>query len=221
MKTSLSLAAVIAACMGTAQVQAYEAGDVIVKAGATMVAAKGDSSNVSVGALGGAQAGSGVDVDDDTQLGLTITYMLDSNWGIELLAATPFTHDVKTDGSLAAVGKVAEVTQLPPTLSALYYFNNESNITPYVGVGVNYTIFFEEDGKGAFADSKVELDNSFGLAAQIGVDVQLSDELLLNASVRYIDIDTDAKLSGGALGTTTVGVDIDPMVYSIMLGYKF
>lgn len=239
MKTTvarLSLAAVIAACMGTAQVQAYEAGDIIVKAGATMVAPKGDSGQVFAGG-GSLGADSGVDVDNDTQLGLTITYMLDNTWGLELLAATPFSHKASGEGSFLntrGVGSVAETKQLPPTLSAIYHFNNESAITPYVGLGVNYTTFFSAKGgsnlEAGAGDLSVDIDDSWGLAAQVGVDFDLGDNLLLNASVRYIDIDTEATLTvkdgsnalGLPLGTKiTSDLNIDPMVYSIMIGYKF
>jgi outer membrane protein len=232
----LSLAAVIAACMGTAQVQAYEAGDILLRAGATMVAPKGDSSEVYAGG-GSLGADSGVDVDDNTQLGLTITYMLDNNWGVELLAATPFSHEATGEGSFLntrGVGSVAETKHLPPTLSAVYHFNTGGPITPYVGLGINYTIFFSEEGganlEAGAGDLKVDIDDSWGLAAQLGVDFDLGDNLLLNASVRYIDIDTEATLTvqdgSNGLGLpagTKINADfnIDPMVYSIMIGYKF
>jgi len=41
--------------------------------------------------------------------------------------------------------------------------------------------------------------------------------MLVNLDARWIDIDTDAKLDGVALET----VKIDPLVYSITLGWKF
>ena len=49
--------------------------------------------------------------------------MFSSHWGIELLAATPFSHDVKLKGTSvnAANGKLGSLKQLPPTLSVVYY----------------------------------------------------------------------------------------------------
>ena len=45
--------------------------------------------------VAGAPAGSmGVRVNSDIQLGLTIDYKIDENWTIELIAATPFSHDL-------------------------------------------------------------------------------------------------------------------------------
>ncbi|MNF16424.1 Outer membrane protein W precursor [compost metagenome] len=52
------------------------------------------------------------------------------------------------------------------------------------------------------------------------MDYMLTDNVMLNAQVRYIDIDTEATTSfGGA--DVKVDVDVDPMVYMVGLGYKF
>lgn len=221
-----TLAALILAAMAS-PAMAYEAGDIIVRAGLTSVVPNDDSSNVNVDALGG-NVGMGVEVDSDTQLGLNLVYMFDSNWGIELLAATPFTHDVTLidtdDNSLGlGDGKLGEVTHLPPTISAVYFFDTDSAVTPYVGLGLNYTIFFDEEFTNAREDqtfSDLDLDNSFGLAAQVGVDYHLDEKWLVNASIRFIDIDTTADFTvAGVAGS--VDVDIDPWVYTLSVGYVF
>ena len=95
---------------------------------------------------------------------------------------------------------------------------------PYVGLGINYTIFFDEDLSSRQKDngfSNLELDDSWGLAYQLGMDYMLTDNLLLNAQVRYIDIDTTATVDHNALGKVKVDVDVDPFVYMVGLGYKF
>ena len=45
----------------------------------------------------------------------------------------------------------------------------------------------------------------------------INDNWLVNFDVRWIDIETDAKLNGSALAT----VEIDPWVVSINAGYRF
>ena len=45
----------------------------------------------------------------------------------------------------------------------------------------------------------------------------LNDKWFLNLNVRYISIDTKAKLDGASLGD----VNIDPWVYTFAVGYKF
>ena len=227
MKKSALATLVLAALVSAPSAFAYEAGDIIVRAGLTSVSPNDDSSNVNVDALGG-NVGMGVEVDSNTQLGLNLVYMLDANWGLEVLAATPFTHDVTlidtADNGLGlGDGKLAEVTHLPPTVSAVYFFDTNSAFTPYVGVGVNYTIFFDEEFTGAREEqtfTDLELDNSFGLAAQVGFDFQVDDNWSINASARYIKIDTTAEFTVADV-KGSVDVDIDPYVFTISAGYKF
>lgn len=68
--------------------------------------------------------------------------MATDNIGVELLAATPFRHKVGTRPTRT----IATVHQLPPTLMAQWYFGDaQSKVRPYVGAGINYTTFFNED----------------------------------------------------------------------------
>lgn len=184
---------------------AHEEGDFFMRAGLASVMPNESSDNVlNTGEL---------ELTNDTQLGLTLTYMLTDKIGVELLAATPFTHDVSTDG----LGKVAEVSHLPPTLMAQYYFGEAtSQYRPYVGAGINYTTFFEEEGYGALDGTDVELDDSFGLAVQVGLDANINDTWFVNGSVWYIDIETDVETSVG-----TIDTKIDPYVAMLSLGYTF
>jgi outer membrane protein len=226
---------------------ANQAGDILVRGGITSVNpdsqqstiyAAGQTVNLGAGAITAS-------VDDNAQLGLNFVYFYDSNWAVELLAATPFNHDIMVDTG-AGEAKLGETKHLPPTLSVLYYFDTGSEFKPYVGLGINYTVFFEDsfnpaltgpssptivsisDGTtttpiGAPLDAgDLNLDNSWGLSAQVGVDYQIDENWSINASARYIDIDTKASFT--AVGGTVPGhvsVDVDPMVYSLMLGYKF
>jgi outer membrane protein len=196
---------------------ANQAGDILVRGGVTLVSPDSGTNTVSLDGV--PNSGLQVSVDDNAQLGLNFVYFFDQNWAIELLAATPFDHDIKLNGSV-----LADTKQLPPTLSALYYFDTNSALKPYVGLGINYTIFFDNsftEGNSAGGFSDLELDNSFGYSVQVGADYDLGDNWSVNVSARYIDISTDATFK---LGTSTNGsatVDVDPMVYSVMLGYTF
>lgn len=208
---STLIAATLLAAGFSASVSAHQAGDIIVRAGAIVVAPNESSDDV---------AGKGeFQISNDTQLGLNFGYMLTDNFGVELLAATPFSHDV----SLAGVGKIAETKQLPPTLVAQYYFgNSQSVVRPYIGVGVNYTNFYDNeftnDLGGALTD--LSMTTSWGLAAQAGIDYQVNKNWLVNASVWYAQISSDVKfkLSGD---TVVIGTDIDPWVYMVSVGYTF
>ncbi len=203
---------------------AYDKGDVILRAGLTTAAPSEDSGNVIVDDLGG-DTGMSVSVDNDTQLGLNFVYVLNPRWAIELLAATPFSHTIDLENSALGLGdgELAEVTHLPPTLSALYLFaDSESKIQPYAGVGLNYTIFFDESFKSSREPtfSNLELDSSFGLSVQAGFDYLLNDNWMINGSIRYISISTTANFNVGE-DAASVDVDIDPWVYTLSTGYKF
>lgn len=225
MKT-LKLAIAVAALSFAGSALAYEAGDMILRVGAATVDPDASSSSVKLNGI--ALPGSGVDVNADTQLGITFTYMLADHWGLELLAASPFEHTVKGKGQILnglGLGDIADVKHLPPTLSAQYYFNGaDDKFQPYVGVGVNYTVFFDEDAsdqyEAVFGPSDVELDDSWGLSAQAGFDYQIAENFRLNAAVWYIDISTDATITSPG-NVVKTSVDIDPLVYMVGLAFAF
>lgn len=212
---------------------AHEAGDILVRAGVTNVAPDDSSSNILVGgadfALGGATVGP-VSVDSNAQLGLNLAYFITPNINIEVLAATPFSHDIDIAGGDINLGKTKH---LPPTVTANYYFlDASSKFQPYIGAGLNYTVFFDEEfnqgtvdvieGAAGAVVSDLSLDASFGFSGQIGADYEVSEGVYVNASVRYIDIETEAdfKVAGSDIGKIET-VDINPWVYTLSVAYKF
>jgi len=155
----------------------------------------------------------GATVDDATQLSFTGAYFFTDSLALELLASLPFQHDV----SVPEAGAGISIKHLPPTLSLQWHFNNSSPVTPYVGAGANWTIFFDETGYGALAGADVELDDSFGYALQAGLDYAFTDNLFMNVDVRYIDIESDVKIGGSDIGKA----DINPVTAGVSIGYKF
>jgi len=240
----LAVGALTLAAFAVAPMAQAEKGDWLFKFGATMVSPK--SNNLKFGDIGEVPDldlsidNVVLEVDDGTSLGLTVTYMMTNNWAIELLAAVPFSHDIKlkatfTDllppgGSFTDSAKIGDTKHLPPTISLQYHFMPDGTFNPYIGVGFNTTMFSSEsltsDARELFAalgltNAKLQLDTSTGVAAQVGIDWYFSDKWFANVDVRYIDIGTDAKIKADE-GTLPLGtVNIDPMVYSLMLGYRF
>lgn len=184
-----------------------QANDWFVRVGAVTVSPKSDNGALAGGALS-------ADIDNDTQLGLILGRHLSPNLAIELLAATPFSHTARLNGADAV-----DFKHLPPTLSLQWYFAPESKVNPFVGAGLNYTFVYDEEpvAAGPVAGTRIGIDNSFGLAAQAGLQVKLNDRWDLVLDARYIDIDADVKVNGAKVGS----VNVDPMVYGLTFGYRF
>lgn len=213
-------------------VSAHEAGSFIIRAGAITVDPHESSGSIrgDRGDHAGLNLHGKATLDSDTQLGLNLLYMVTNNVGVELLGATPFTHNVKVKNTAigAANGKLGRVTHLPPTLSVVWYpLDVKSKIKPYVGFGLNYTWFFNTSlsnqakyGGAEYSDFNVK--NTWGWAAQVGADIMLTDHIMLNGQIRYIDIDTRANVFSNTLNTRVkVNLDVNPWVYMVGIGYKF
>ena len=184
------------------------AGDWLLRGGLTHVAPKSDNGN-----LGNLPGNPGVDVGSSTRPSGNITYMMTDNLGLELLVAIPFKHDISIEG----FGNVGSTRHLPPTLSLQYHFNTGTAVRPYLGAGINYTNFFDEDTSDALG-ADINLDDSWGAAVQAGIDFAVDDNWFVNAEVRWIDIDTDVSHPTlGDLGT----VNIDPWTFGMNVGYRF
>lgn len=140
------------------------------------------------------------------------TYFFDKNWAAELIVATT-RHDVSHTPTGLDLGSVGV---LPPTLTVQYHFAPESrSVRPYIGVGVNYTMFYDSDEP---AGLKVSYKNSFGLALQAGVDFPIDDHWSINVDVKKIYLNTDVKIE--PLGVRA-DVDLDPWVVGVGVGYRF
>lgn len=228
-RLTLASASLLTLAFTAPAVQAFEAGDIIVRAGAVTVDPREKSSSVRLDrGAPGTDLGGKASMGSDTQLGLNFAYMVTDHLGVELLAATPFEHDVSISGTTNGIadGKLGSLKHLPPTLSLVYYpLDKKSRFQPYVGAGLNYTwIYDEKVGSSARAAGFDNFHgrNSWGWAAQIGADYMLTDRVMINAQLRYIDIETDAFVSNNALGVRAkVDLDVNPWVYMVGLGYRF
>ncbi|HSP32300.1 MAG TPA: OmpW family outer membrane protein [Halomonas sp.] len=187
----------------SSQAFAYGAGDFFTRVGVAKVAPTSDNGSLASGALS-------VDVQDKTDFAFTLGYRFHDKVGVEVLAALPFEHDIHLNGD-----NIASTKHLPPTLTLQYYplGGTQSRVQPYVGAGINYTHFSDED----LAIGDLDLNDSWGAAGQVGIDLLIDDNWALNAAAWYIDIDTDASVNGASAGT----VEIDPLVVMAGLGYRF
>jgi len=162
--------------------------------------------SASVTGLGGS-----VDIDTSVIPEIDITYFFAENWAAELVLGTS-NHEVTATPSNIDLG---DVWLLPPTLTLQYHFTPKAQFRPYIGAGVNYTIFYGAD-KGGVAS--IEYDNAFGFALQGGMDYDLGNNWVFNVDVKKIWLSTDVSINGGAI---TADVDIDPWFFGTGIGYRF
>lgn len=176
-----------------------------------------------------------VSADNNTQLGISIDYQLNKNWTLELIAATPFKHDMQVKGSAIDGLPLGSTKHLPPTLLAQYHFDlGDSRFDPFIGLGLNYTNFFQEEVSGELvstlqalkvtdADDKVELKlkDSWGLAMQAGVNIKLADSWSAHLMLSKMDIDTEGRVLVNNNTIQAVDVSIDPYVWMLGARYSF
>jgi len=154
-------------------------------------------------------------VDNDVIPELDFSYFVTDNIAFELIAGTS-KHDVTWNTGSANVD-LGSVRLLPPTLTAQYHFMPESRWSPYVGAGINYTIFYDEKRGGS---QSISYDDSFGYAFQAGFDYAISGAWSLNFDVKKIFLNTDVTTNVG--GTTyKADADLDPWLFGIGVGYRF
>lgn len=186
-----------------------KAGDFVIRARALSVVPSEDAN------ITGAVTGSQISIDNSIVPEVDFSYFVTDNVAFELIGAvTP--HDVNTKTSSAGPLDLGDAWLLPPTLTAQYHFTQFGACKPYLGAGINYTVFFNEDKGTSVTDVKYE--NSFGPALQAGVDYMLGNGWMLNADVKKIWINSDVKFNGGAI---RADVDINPWVVGVGVGYKF
>ena len=160
--------------------------------------------------------GGGIGITRSLVPELDLSYFFTDNWAVELiLAVTPH----KATARNTAVGDVTlgKTVLLPPTLSAQYHFLPHEKIRPYIGAGLNYTVFFNTKDE-SIAD--LHFKNNLGYALQAGVDVALTDRWMLNFDVKKLFLSTKASMWAGPT-RVQANVDINPWIIGAGVGYRF
>lgn len=145
---------------------------------------------------------------------LDFTYFFTKNIAAELILATA-KHDATAKGTVIGNVDVGSAWVLPPTLTLQYHFTNFEGFKPYVGAGVNYTIYYNED---AGSQQSLKVDDAFGVAFQAGVDIPIDSRWGVNFDVKKIFVDADAKWNGGAIRGN---IDLDPWIFGAGVSYRF
>lgn len=141
---------------------------------------------------------------------LDLSYFITKNIAAELVLTYPQTVDITASGN-----QIGKIKALPPSLLVQYHFTDLGAFKPYVGLGLNYTMFFSRDN---IANGAASVDrSSFGLAGQVGFDYMFNKNWGLNVDVKYIQMETDVTLSGSKIGT----LNLSPITAGVGVSYRF
>jgi len=160
--------------------------------------------------------GGDVKISDRIVPELDISYFFTENIAAELILATN-SHDVSVSGTTLGEVDLGNVSLLPPTLTLQYHFAPRASFRPYVGMGVNYTMFYDNDPGQAVS---VNYDNSFGVALQAGADIPINDTYFFNVDVKKLFLSTDVTVDAG-VATVGADVDINPWIVGVGVGRRF
>jgi outer membrane protein len=167
--------------------------------------------------------GSEVAVDSATTLEVDVTYMFSNNFGVEVIAATT-KHDLSATGGDLNGASLGSVKVLPPTAVLQWHPFPGGLLDFYVGAGINYTYFYSYDLSDDLAGlgvTDINFSNSFGLAGDIGLSVNLGKSFHINGDIKYIQIQTDADIKVGSDTLDKVKTDINPWVFGLGVGFRF
>lgn len=157
------------------------------------------------------------DASDTLTPQLDLTYFLTPQISLNLIAATT-RHDVKVRGSALGDVDLGRVWALPPTLTLQFHPLPQARFSPYLGAGINYTVFYGEGGSRTAPVSKVDIENSWGWALNAGFDYALNDHWGVNFDVKKLFLRPDVSVNGGAIGARA---DLDPWIVGASLRYRF
>jgi len=218
---SAVLGLAVAAAPASAQSDTgIKAGDVLVRVRAILVAPNESTSGITP-----TFPTEHASVNNSVMPEVDVTYMATDNVGFELIAATTKHTASGTSGTTGSIGKLASTWVLPPTLTVQYHFNPHGKLRPYLGAGINYTIFWNEKAsaglEAAVGKTNVHMSDSVGYPPQAGLDVDINPKMFLNFDVKYIDMNTTATLQTTAIGTQSLRVHLNPLVFGAGVGFRF
>lgn len=145
-----------------------------------------------------------------------VSYFFTKNIAAELVLTWPQQVNITAGPGNTNIGKI---TALPPSLLAQYHFTDLGAFKPYVGAGINYTIFGNRQNFPALGNAVQVEPSSVGFVGQVGMDYMLDKNWGLNVDVKYATMATNVQaVAGGAnLGKLT----LNPWMPAVGVTYKF
>lgn len=155
----------------------------------------------------------GIEVDLSSTIApeIDVSYFFTRKMSVEMMFITS-THDVQIEGG----ANLGSISLLSPTISLLHHFYINEDFKPYLGAGLNYTSFYNEDAGDL---SSIEYKNDIGYAIQAGIDYNINDKWFVNLDFKKIYLKTE--VTGNNDSTSTSEVNVDPIILGFGIGRKF
>lgn len=212
-KIIVAAAAALLAAGGAAQAQDFQPkakGDIVLNVRVTDVSPTGSDP---ITTLAGASTGLRAKVGYDVMPTIGVTYFFTDHVAAEIIAGTT-QHTVRAKAPGTDL-KLKDTWVLPPVLTVQYHFAPGARVSPYIGAGVNYMLFYGGDNKNGF---NLKIDDGFGTALQAGVDIATKGRWAVNLDAKKVFFETDAV--DRAKGVKSK-VTLNPWVLSAGVGYRF
>jgi outer membrane protein len=170
---------------------------------------------------GGRVPGASLDVPSQGTPSFDIGYFITPDIAIDVFAGVPPKTQILGTGPLAPLGTLATTFYGPGIIALQYYIPGLGRVHPYVGTGVNWTFFLGTTDR---ALTHVQPANALGLPFEAGIHVDVTRRWTFNIDMKYIllhnRISAQFDTPVGAL-PALAKADINPLVMSIGIGYRF
>lgn len=152
-------------------------------------------------------------VDNAAGISLGATYLLTKHWAIELFSAFPKPNDVHD----ADEARAARFSMVPSSATLQYHITDANGVfRAYAAAGYSYTRLSGERTKTSLSGQSLDLEDSNGLTAAVGLDMDLGSKWFVNVDARWMDIDSDMRIDALPRGT----LELDPFMFGLSLGRR-
>lgn len=197
-KTQMMLAVAATTVFASQAAMAYQAGDIYVRGSFEKADVTTDN------------------ISDENAFYLSGGYLFHDKMGVELGIG----ESVKHDFFGLAGNDLGTMERMPVNLLLNYYplgGIDAARVQPFVGLGLNYTRYSSIDAVGSY---DIDIDDSYGVVGQAGVDLTITDNLSATGYARWADVEADIDWktnTGSGSGTTK----LDPVTIGAGLTYRF
>ncbi|MGY0218050.1 OmpW/AlkL family protein [Endozoicomonadaceae bacterium StTr2] len=196
---------------------AYKGGDSIIRFGASYMSPTDDTYTLKTSP----QTKVKYKQKENTQFGFDFTHMLNDNFGLEVALNTQFKHTVKDKNTSK---DAFEYKHMPLILGGQWFpMGGKNPFQPYLSLGMHYDWFDSAKSKNTSAIKKVSFDDCWGWNAGAGFDWLVNDSFLINASVRYLSLEPDVKITRAGSNSAYKAKDfkVNPWLWALNVGFRF